>query len=630
MFATFRPWRTGLAQPHAWGLRSAAFIIALFVFGLNTATQLHDAFAVLYVLVVLLIATSCGLRTILATGAACIGLSCLSFLVKHHGESFDDAYLRLAVSIIAIGVATMLSARDRRTRDALAEQVRMLAFTHDTVIVRDLDDTIIYWNEGAVRLYGWHADEAIGEKGSALLQSTHLPPAAAEQLRLVGQWTGEITRTRRDGQQIVLDVRWSVRLDSNGRECGIIEFGADLTEQKEAAAERERSEQRYSAIFQAVAFAIFEVDCSVVDILFREKRRLPEASWRDCLERFRDKPYIRDANDAAAALLEVEDPRKLTGAPLRSLFADESVFIAVLAHLSNSNVAYETETTFVGPNRRSRDVVLRVTRPVGDLESRRVLVMALDITEHNQAQMKLRAAQGELAHADRVTTLGQLAVSIAHEVNQPLSAITTFARSGRRWLDRSQPKVGEALLCFDEIVSNSTRAAEVITRVRALTRKETVFCTAMDLGELVEEVRVLLRGEILRRHVEVRIEKAVDTPMVSGDRIQLQQVIMNVMMNAIQAMSIVVDRPRVLEIRIGRGQAGPDTAVLSFCDTGPGFGDIADGQLFEPFVTTKAQGMGMGLPICREIAHAHGGTINALNRSPYGAVVIVTLPQRRV
>ena len=292
LFPAFRPCRLRLIQLHVWGLRSAAVVIALFVFGLSTATQFHDAFAVLYVLVVLLIATSCGLRAILATGAACIVLACISFLVKHHGELFDGAYLRLAVSIIAIGVATILSARDRRTRGALAEQVRLLAFTHDTVIVRDHDDTIIYWNEGAVRLYGWHANEAIGEKGSTLLQSNHLPPSAAEQLRLVGQWTGEITRTRRDGQQIVLDVRWAVRLDGNGRECGVIEFGADLTEQKEAAAERERSEQRYSAIFQAVAFAIFEVDCSVVDILFRKEGGLPQACWRDRLERLRDKPYI--------------------------------------------------------------------------------------------------------------------------------------------------------------------------------------------------------------------------------------------------------------------------------------------------------------------------------------------------
>ena len=297
-----------------------------------------------------------------------------------------------------------------------------------------------------------------------------------------------------------------------------------------------------------------------------------------------------------------------------------------MAHLASCNVAYETETVFVGRGHRPLDVVLRVTRPVADLESRRVLVMALDITEHNEAQIKLRAAQGELAHADRVTTLGQLAVSIAHEVNQPLSAITTFARSGRRWVDRPQPNVGEALMCFDEIVSNSTRAAEVITRVRALTRKETVFCTAMDLGVLVEEVRILLRGEIQRRQVHVRIEKAVDTPVVSGDRIQLQQIITNVMMNAIQAMDTVCDRPRVLDIQIGDGKAGSDNAVVSFGDTGPGFGDMSDGELFEPFVTTKPQGMGMGLSICREITHVHRGTIEASNRSPYGAIVTVTLP----
>ncbi|MFT8876315.1 MAG: ATP-binding protein [Gluconobacter potus] len=613
-------------QLQTYGLCLAAGGIALFVFLINTMTLLRDAFAVLYVLVVLLIANACGLRAITVTGAGCIALTCISFLIKHFGEPFDGAYLRLAVSITAIGVATMLSVRDRRTRDALSEQVRMLAFTHDTVIVRDAEDTIIGWNDGATKLYGWRSDEAIGSKGTVLLHGGNISSHAAEELQSTGQWSGEITRKRRDGQWIVLDARWITRLDSSGRACGVIEFGADLTEQKHAAAERERSEQQYSAIFQAVGFAIYEVDCSVINILAHNPFDFSVDTLQERLERLSGRPYIRDANHAGAELLGQPNPRDMAGTSISALFVDQRIWIDILYSLVRGKLDYTVETTFNNSEGREVDVVLRVTRPTADVGFRRILVMALDVTERNEAQMKLRAAHAELAHADRITTLGQLAVSIAHEVNQPLSAITTFANSGQRWLARTSPNIGEALSCFDQIAANSSRAAEVITRVRALTRKETSFHTELDLGDLVKEVTLLLRKESAGKQVEIRTYYDPATSLVSGDRIQLQQIIMNVMMNAIQAMSSITDRARVLEIHIKPAIIPMKGALMSFEDTGPGFNNSTEADLFEPFVTTKAHGMGMGLSICREIACVHGGTIDAANRLPYGAVVTVNLP----
>jgi len=607
-------------------LRLAAGGIALFIFLINTMTPLRDAFAVLYVLVVLLIANTCGLRTIIITGCACIVLTFVSFLIKHFGEPFNGAYLRLAVSITAIGVATMLSVRDRRTRDALSEQVRMLAFTHDTVIVRDAEDTIIGWNDGATKLYGWRSDEAIGSKGAVLLHGRNISSRATEELQATGQWSGEITRKRRDGQWIVLDARWIARLDSSGRACGVIEFGADLTEQKQATAERERSEQQYSAIFQAVGFAIYEVDCSIINILAHDATGLSVDTLQKRLEQLSDKPYIRDANHAGAELAGQPTPRDMAGKSISALFIDQKVWIDILCSIVRGKIDYTVETTFTGPEGRQVDVVLRVTRPTADIGFRRILVMALDVTERNDVQMKLRAAHAELAHADRITTLGQLAVSIAHEVNQPLSAITTFANSGQRWLSRTPPNISEALACFDQIAANSSRAAEVITRVRALTTKETSFHTELDLGDLAKEVTLLLRQESAGKQVEIRTYYDPATSLVSGDRIQLQQIIMNVMMNAIQAMSAITDRARILEIHIKPALFPRTGALMSFEDTGPGFNSSTEADLFEPFVTTKAQGMGMGLSICREIACMHGGAIEAANHLPHGAVVTVTLP----
>lgn len=606
-------------------MRCFALIIAICVFILNTLTQFHDAFAVLYVLVVFLVADTCGVTIILLTSAGCIALACTSFLLKHYGEPLGDSSARLAVSIIAIAVAAQLSARNRRTRALLSEQVRMLALTHDTVIIRDQDDTVIYWNDGAAALYGWREDEAIGRKSSDLLGRSPLPPHAVQDLKSSGQWNGEITRSRRSGERIVIDVRWIVRIDSDGRECGIIEFGADLTEQRKAAAERERSEQRYSAIFQAVGSAIFEVDCSAMSILIKDWEKHSSALWDARVDKFQDYPYIRDANGAAALLLGASSPRDLTGNSLRSLFKDQTVFRDVLRRLALGYSEYETETTFVGKHNSTRDVFLRVTRPLNDVENRHVLVMALDITERNEAQMKLRVAQSELAHADRVTTLGQLTISIAHEVNQPLSAIITFARSGQRWLNRSPPNVSEALSCFDQIVRNGSRAGEIITRVRSLTRKEAASRTLLSPSVLLEEVILLLRGELSSKNVTLHTVVAPNPPAFWGDKVQIQQVIMNLMMNAIQAMSTINERPRVLNIKIDDGLPKSNALRLTFEDSGPGFSCLDPTELFEPFVTTKSQGMGMGLSICREIVTSHGGTIEAKNLVPYGADVTVIL-----
>ncbi|MFE8873220.1 PAS domain S-box protein [Acetobacter persici] len=608
------------------GERSIAVIIAVCVFLLDTFTQFRDAFAVLYVLVVFMVADTCGVTIILLTSVGCIGLACASFLLKHYGEALGGPYVRLAVSIIAMGVAALLSVKNRRTRSLLAEQVRMLALTHDTVIIRDQDDTIIYWNDGAAKLYGWHEDEVLGKKSSELLGRNQLPPGSDHDLKASGGWNGEITRLRRSGECIVIDVRWIARIDSDGRECGVIEFGADLTEQRKATAERERSEQRYRAIFQAVGSAILEVDCSAMSVLISEQETEDPDLWSVSLDKFQDYPYIRDANEAAALLSGVALPRELIGRSLRTLFGDQDVFRDVMRKLVSGEMQYEIETTFAGNNGSLRDVFLRVTRSLDDAENRHVLVMALDITERNQAQMKLRAAQSEMAHADRITTLGQLTVSIAHEVNQPLSAIITFARSGQRWLERPRPDVEEALICFDQIVASGSRAGDIITRVRALTRKETSSRSLLSITVLLDEVTQLLRGELSAKHVELRTVLTSDLPLLSADRIQIQQVIMNLMMNAVQAMSIITDRPRVLTISITSGDFSSKIIRMIFEDSGPGFLCLDPTELFEPFVTTKAQGMGMGLSICGEIIAAHNGTIEATNGVLYGAVVTVTLP----
>lgn len=251
-------------------------------------------------------------------------------------------------------------------------------------------------------------------------------------------------------------------------------------------------------------------------------------------------------------------------------------------------------------------------------------------TRNKQARDALTAQARLLARADRITTLGHLTLSIAHEVNQPLSAITTFAQSGKRWLNRDQPDLPEALACLEQIRTNSARAASIISRIRDLTRKVPVPRTRLDLPALVDDSLMLLRGELTTRSIDVRRQIAPDLPPITGDRIEIQQLIMNVMLNALQALETVTDHRRLISVTltVEPVKERPKTRAirLDITDSGPGFSCLDPDHLFAPFVTTKTSGMGMGLAICRHIATAHGGTIEARNATPRGARVTLHLP----
>jgi C4-dicarboxylate-specific signal transduction histidine kinase len=281
----------------------------------------------------------------------------------------------------------------------------------------------------------------------------------------------------------------------------------------------------------------------------------------------------------------------------------------------------EKEMRCVTLRGRTIDVVARVRLlPEGEPWSR-VLVMGLDVTERNEARARLEQASAELAHAARVSTLGQLAASIAHEVNQPLSAIINYGKSGKRWLARDMPEIGEIANCLDHIVANGSRAAEVIARVRSLARKAAPEAEPLALAELIEEAVILVEREARGAGVIVS-HVAEPTPMVLGDRVQVQQVLVNLLINAIQAMRAIEDRPRALRILLA-----PDggMARVAVEDSGTGI-DGEPQRIFEPFFTTKGDGMGMGLSICRAIIEAQGGRIVAANNPGHGATVAFTLP----
>ena len=266
-------------------------------------------------------------------------------------------------------------------------------------------------------------------------------------------------------------------------------------------------------------------------------------------------------------------------------------------------------------------------RAVGEAADLTFVGAVTDVTERRRAEEELHQAQAELARVARVTALGELTASIAHEVNQPLAAVVTNAEACLRWLDRDIPNLTEARGAVRSIISDGNRSGEVIKRVRALVKKAATQKVPLSINDVVSEVVALVQHELVSRRISLRLELASAMPLVLADRIQLQQVILNLVINGIEAMQSLTDRSRELVIRTRHND--PDQIQLAVRDSGVGLAADDASRLFEAFFTTKAGGMGMGLSICRSIIDAHGGRLSASNNAGPGATFQFTLPQHR-
>jgi PAS domain S-box-containing protein len=607
-----------------------AAIASALIFAADALSPIDGAVAVLYTGIVLMVAPL-GRRYVIGSGLVTAALTTLAFLWGHGDDPLGGAHLRYAVSLVAITITVLLSLRDRSARVTLAEQARILEFSHDTVIIRDAANIIRYWNEGAERLYGWTREEAVGRHCLQLLK-TVLPDAEVDRtLAEIGTWSGEIVRTRRDGTTLILASRWLQRRDPEGRPIGIVETSADLTESRRAEAERQNSEQRYSTIFNSAGFAALECDLSraMQHVLLSNAPDSGMEAWLranpETMRQAAEAIDIHNANRAALQMFEIESAAELApGKVLHGEMPDaEQALTHIFAQLAAGATLAETETKCRTMSGRTIDVVLRVSVLPDGLDWSRVLLMAADVTERNEARARAEKTSAELAHAGRVSILGQLAGSITHEVNQPLAAIINYGKSGKRWLARPQPDLAEVAECLDKIVSNGNRAAEVVGRVRSLAKKAAPQASSVNIAMLVEESVALLAREARTAATAIRIEQSGACPPIVCDRVQVQQVIVNLLMNALQAMRGVADRPREIRVRI-EGTV-EDMIEVAVQDSGSGI-DGDPNRIFDPFFTTKSDGMGLGLSICKSIIEGQGGRIAASNNMDAGATVAFTLP----
>ena len=253
-----------------------------------------------------------------------------------------------------------------------------------------------------------------------------------------------------------------------------------------------------------------------------------------------------------------------------------------------------------------------------------VLELGFDVTEHRSAEQQVRQAQAELAHMDRVATMGQLASSLAHELNQPLAGILSNAQAARRFIVRDPPDVEEVHGGLDDIVSDARRAAEVIRRTRALLKRGEIRRKPININKVIAGVAQIMQSEVVIRGISLTLGLAENLPLIRGDRVQLQQVILNLMTNGVEAMSDVSERQRELEVRTSMSEA--EGVQVSVRDRGVGIAAEELDEIFDAFYTTKATGLGMGLAITRNIVQAHGGHLWAKPNPDRGMTFFFTVP----
>ena len=306
--------------------------------------------------------------------------------------------------------------------------------------------------------------------------------------------------------------------------------------------------------------------------------------------------------------------------------ADRPLYVQTVTKASNEKADWAFDYRIVLPDGSVKHIHA-TAHPVfngsGDLVE--YIGTVMDVTELRRAEEDLRQAQADLAHVNRVTTMGELTASLAHEVNQPIAAAITNANTSLRWLAADTPNLEEARAAVTRIVKDGTRAAEIIKRIRLLFKKGTLERESVDVNEIIREMIIILRREAMRYAILFRTELEPDLPKIMGDRVQLQQVFMNLMVNGIEAMK-EVDGTRELVIKSQRAEN--EHIQVSVSDTGVGLPPQQTDQIFDAFFTTKAQGTGMGLSISRSIVESHGGRLWAAGNSPHGASFYLNLPTK--
>ena len=405
-----------------------------------------------------------------------------------------------------------------------------------------------------------------------------------------------------------------------------------ISADRKAKTSLEASEQRYRTLFHFLPVAMVQVDRTEMAGVFPQ---MHAEGVRDLQEYFDTHPgfyeyaansiQVVEVNRRAVELFGAQDEKQLLG-PAARVWSEASLVIrrSMASRFSGAS-QFEAEMNIRTFDGQIREVLYVAYFPEAFSQDALGLSCLVDISDRVRAQAMLAEVQAEFAHAARVSMLGELTASIAHEVNQPLGAILTNAEAALRWLNRPDPDLDELRALSNRTAADARRAADVIRRIRSMATRTRPERSPLALNRVIEEIMLFLRPELMRQGVEASLDLAPDLPDIVADRVQLQQVFANLAVNAMHAMANGGERRLI--IRTARADAQTIRADVE--DTGPGVATDHLSRLFQSFFTTKDGGMGIGLAICRSIVEARGGQIEAVNLPGHGARFQFTLPASR-
>ena len=627
------PWRRLPPPPRLSGPAAAAFLTAAIFVG-DTLLPLGSAVAGLYSVVLMLCATMVRRKGVIAVGLGCAALMVTSYLASQGCALVGGPLLRLCFSLLALLGVTILTLRVQETYRAVRGQAQLLNLTHDAIFVRDMDGVILFWSRGAEALYGWSAAEVLGRRVAELLDphpEGGMEDTLSEAFRL-GHWEGEMAHLTRDGRRVMVASRWAVRCDPSGQPLAVMETNNDITSRYEAVRALQRSERRFRTIVQGTGVAIWEEDYSALRPMLEDWRRegiedvsAYLAAHPEIVQEAVSRVRITDVNDTAVRMFQARDRDELLTSLWRIFLPETTAsFAHLLASLAAGRTFCEAETVVRTLRGERRVILMSVTLPAALQDDARILVSIMDITERRRTEDALRQARDDLAHAGRVATLGELTATITHEVSQPVAAIVANGAACVRWLSRPEPDLEEARQAAQRVVRDAKRAGDVVARIRGFLAKHEAAWDMLDFRDLAMEARQLIEGEIRRHNVALSIEIEADLPKLHGDRLQIEHVLVNLLINGIQSLAMVKGRPRQLLLKAQRQANG---ILVQIQDNGVGIAEEQSVEgLFKPFSTTRAGGMGMGLAVCRGTVEAHGGRIQLRRRAGLGAEACFTLP----
>lgn len=399
--------------------------------------------------------------------------------------------------------------------------------------------------------------------------------------------------------------------------------------------ELQASEERYRKLIQYLPTALWQVDSRRAGEAFDRLRASGVGNIADYLERnpdlvehAKDVVRVTEVNRDAVSLFRASNAADLIN-PVRYIFAAAPGLAerVMVAHFEGRRNFFE-ETKILAFDGTIIDVLFTVTYPVPPEQLDTTFITMQDISERLNAEQQLQKLQADFLHAGRIATLGELATSIAHEVNQPLTAIVTNGETSLRWLARPDQNIEKVTQLTSRIVSNARRAGEIIHRIRGMAAKHEPEKRLVDLNEVVEEALLFIRHDIDSKSIALSTAFDCELPRVMGDRIQLQQVIINLLVNSVQAIAQPGQPTRRIDIQTSIDEEG--SVCFSVFDNGPGIATADLAHVFDRFFSTKDAGIGIGLAICQSIITAHGGSISGSNHPSGGAHFRFTLPMPTV